>query len=380
MGIAYHVLPRMLGALPARPRERSAVLWLMVSGVVLRNLAQPFVFFAAGAALCFLSGLLEAAAGTLFAVWLVAAIFGAREAASRFEKERPRWPGLSDPLVLFLPIGAASLLAGLGLSVVQGAWLASHRDASLPGALTEPFYATALVGFVLAFVFGFAGRMMPVFLGVGLPRRGTFAAAAALLVPGVALSASSWLPAAEPWALDVRDLGALLVSVSALVYVLGCGLVHRRARVPLPPDPAGALAGIRLAFGALALWAVLAVASPLAARLTRFPARNPWWTDAARHLFTVGFLTLLIVGVAFRVLPVFGGKPLASPRLARLTIGLLVLGAAMRLLEYPAALRPSLYGIGSYMGIPVVVALVLFMRNLKRTAARPAPAPTRTGC
>ncbi len=47
----------------------------------------------------------------------------------------------------------------------------------------------------------------------------------------------------------------------------------------------------------------------------------------------------------------------------------------MRLLQYPAAFLPVFYEIGSYMGIPVVLALVLYVFNLVRTMrARPAPA------
>ena len=39
----------------------------------------------------------------------------------------------------------------------------------------------------------------------------------------------------------------------------------------------------------------------------------------------------------------------------------------MRLLQYPAAFHPVLYRIGSWMGVPVVVALLLFTFNLMRT-------------
>jgi hypothetical protein len=49
----------------------------------------------------------------------------------------------------------------------------------------------------------------------------------------------------------------------------------------------------------------------------------------------------------------------------------------LRLLQYPAAFRPVFYQAGSYMGIPVVLALVLYLVNLVRTmrsgSARPAP-------
>jgi hypothetical protein len=55
----------------------------------------------------------------------------------------------------------------------------------------------------------------------------------------------------------------------------------------------------------------------------------------------------------------------------------------MRLLQYPAAFHPVLYQIGSYMGIPVVLALCLYLFNLVRTmraspgAGLPAAAPGR---
>ena len=120
---------------------------------------------------------------------------------------------------------------------------------------------------------------------------------------------------------------------------------------------------------------VLELAGVVLSRTTSLPAQNLWWADAARHAFTIGFLTLLIVGMSFRILPVFSGKPLWSPRLAYATYGLLLLGAAMRLLQYPAAFDPLFYRIGSYMGIPVVLALCLYLFNLMRTMrAKPAPA------
>jgi hypothetical protein len=45
----------------------------------------------------------------------------------------------------------------------------------------------------------------------------------------------------------------------------------------------------------------------------------------------------------------------------------------MRLLQYPGAFRPLFYQIGSDMGIPVVLALLLFTFNLFRTMKTGAP-------
>ena len=89
--------------------------------------------------------------------------------------------------------------------------------------------------------------------------------------------------------------------------------------------------------------------------------------DAARYVFTVGFLTLLIVGMSFRILPVFSGKTLWSSKLAFATYALILGGVAMRLLQYPAAFRAKLYEAGSWMGVLVVAALILFTVNLVKT-------------
>jgi len=270
------------------------------------------------------------------------------------------------------------------INAAQGVWLAGNVDTVLPAALNDSFYFAALYGFLLAWIYGFGHRIVSLFLGVGAPIRGTSETALAAQMLGVALALASWLPALpDSAALALRDAGLALVAVSALVYLAGNGFLWRRPVFPMLRTPGAPTVAIRLAFWWLALWAVLELAAVALTRTTRVPAQNLWWADAARHSFTIGFLTLLIMGMSFRILPVFSGKPLWSPRMAYATYGLLMLGAAMRLLQYPAAFHPVLYQIGSYMGIPVVLALCLYLFNLMRTmrarpaAGRPAAAPAR---
>ncbi|MEO6325479.1 MAG: DUF542 domain-containing protein [Thermoanaerobaculia bacterium] len=354
MGIALHALPRMLGAPLLAARLRSAILWLMVSGVVLRNLAQPFAYFTVGRVLAIASGLLEAGAGTIFVLY----VFGVL-------RDLPK--GSKDPLRVFLPVAMSALLVALGLSVAQGSWLAAQRDATLPITLTEPFYLMCLQGFVLASIFAFAGRMVPVFLGIGPARRGTFGVAATLQSVGLMAGLLSFLPSLESASVPLRDAGSLCLALAAIAYLAGTGILWRGARGPLVAAPGSPHIAIRVAFSSLALWATLTISSLGLAYATTFPARNPWWTDSARHVFTIGFLTLLVIGISFRVLPVFSGKTLYSPGLAQTTYALMVVGVLMRLLQYPAAYHPVLYQVGSYMGIPVVIALILFTVNMMKT-------------
>ncbi len=47
----------------------------------------------------------------------------------------------------------------------------------------------------------------------------------------------------------------------------------------------------------------------------------------------------------------------------------------MRLMQYPAAFEPRFYRIGSWMGVPVVLAILLFTFNLARTMKSRTPNP-----
>lgn len=374
MGIGYHALPRILGVAGLRPGRSARVsFWLMLSGILLRNLGQPFGLQPWGRLVSLLSGVLELASGVLFARFVFAVL---RQAPPGKYAKR-------DPMHFFVAGGTACFVLALLISAAQGIWLAGNVDTVLPAAMNESFYFVALYGFLLAWIYGFGHRIVSLFLGVGAPVRGTAETAFAVQMLGVALAFVSWMPRVpDAAALALRDAAFALVSISALVYLGGNGFLWRRSVYPMLRTPGAPTVAIRIAFGWLALWAVLELGAVLVVRTTSFPARNLWWADAARHGFTIGFLTLLIVGMSFRILPVFSGKPLWSPRLAYATYALLTLGAALRLLQYPAAFHPVLYQIGSYMGIPVVLALCLYLFNLVRTmrtpsSAPPAPAPSR---
>ncbi|MEO8349810.1 MAG: DUF542 domain-containing protein [Acidobacteriota bacterium] len=358
MGIAYHALPRILGIGSRTPASSRIAFWLMFGGVILRNAGQPLGFYPFGRVLSFLSAGMELAAGFLF----ISFVFGLLREMRTGKYDR------KDPIIRFVAIGTFFFAAALGLVGAQGIWLAGNRETSLPVALNEPFYFLALYGFLLAWIYGFGNRVVSLFLGVSAARRGTPEIAMALQVAAAPLFCAGWLPFLSPAAgLLLRDAGLALAALSAVVYLFGSGFLWRKSELPAMKAPGSPTFAIRAAFACLGLWAALTLAAVVLSRTTRIPAQNLWWADAGRHVFTIGFLTLLIVGMSLRILPVFSGKRLWSPALARVTYALLLVGTAMRLLQYPAAFRPVFYEVGAYMGIPVVLALVLFTLNLFRT-------------
>jgi hypothetical protein len=371
MGIAYHALPRILGIGSARPGKAvRAGFWLMFLGVMLRNAGQLFGAYPMGRLISLASGAMELASGVLFAGFVFGLLRKVRE--GKYDRR--------DPLLLFVRAGTIYFLGAVAFVAAQSLWLAGHVDTVLPAALNEPFYFAALYGFLLAWIYGFGHRIVSLFLGVGPARRGASEAALYSQGGGVVLFLASYLPPlSDSAALWLRDGGLALAALSAAIFLGGNGFLWRRASLPMMRPPGSPTIAIRCAFACLGLWSILELAAVVLSRTTALPAQNLWWADAARHVFTVGFLTLLIIGMSFRILPVFSGKRLWSPRLAHATYALLLGGTAMRLLQYPAAFRPVFYEIGSYMGIPVVLALILFLVNLVRTMRATPSAERRSG-
>jgi hypothetical protein len=374
MGIAYHALPRILGIGSRTPASARTAFWLVFGGVILRNVGQPLGFYPVGRLTSLVSAAMELAGGALFVVFVFQLL--GELTAGKYDRK--------DPIIRFVRVGTSFFAAALLLVGAQGVWLAGNPETALPVALTEPFYFVALYGFLLAWIYGFGNRVVSLFLGVGPARRRTPEITLAAQTLAMALYGAGWLPfLTPPVGLALRDAGLALAALSALVYLAGNGFLWRRSKFPALAAPGSPTFAIRAAFACLGTWAILSLAAVVLSRTTPLPAQNPWFVDAGRHVFTIGFLTLLIVGMSFRILPVFSGKSLWSPTLARVTYGLLLGGAAMRLLQYPGAFRPSYYEIGSYMGIPVVLGLVLFTFNLFRTmrgkppAAAAPPNPTR---
>lgn len=372
MGVAFHALPRILGADAPSPGTVRLAFWLMLSGVVLRNSSQPFVYLAAGRLAALLSAALELGAGLLFAVY----VFGAlRDSPGAREARR-------DPFLLFLFAGTVYFLLALAVNALQGLWLARSSDPSLPLPLNESFYFVSLFGFLLAWIYGFASRMVAMFLAVGPARPRFLNVSLFLQAGGVVLFPLSFLPGvAEGPAAALRDLGTALAALSAVAYLVGTGFLWRRPAFPILKFRGLPHLPIRIAFALLGLWALLTLGAVLLGHVTPFPAQNRWWADSARHLFTAGFLTLLIVGMGTRVLPVFTGRVLWSHRVGVASWSLILAGVALRLLQYPAAFRPDLYKAATYSGVPIVLGLALFALNvvktLRGTSPAPAPVPMR---
>ena len=358
MGLGFYVLPRFRNAPGVSARWAKTSLVMMAAGVIMRATAQPWAIerFAGGVLVA--SGFLELAAIALFA----------GGAASILARGKAPWEGYEK----FLIAGIAWFVA-LGLWNFWTVWVMARGGYSIMfGPLNDGLIVLALLGFAANVIFGISLRILPNFLGLRTTRARLRDAGFLCVNAGVLLSI---LPAG-------RSLPA------ALLLLAGAACVAAAVRIFEPPRVRVAIRGVDQAFswfvvqgyGWLLVGLVIALAPALWQRFTAqtLPLEI---TGAARHAIALGFVTSLMLGLGHRVLPVFHGVALASPKLLRLSFWLLLTGTVLRVggqLAVPyggKVLAAPLWAALGFSGYLQLAAIVCFAINLWRTLHRPnAPA------
>lgn len=358
LSVALHFVPRLRGEPLALQRFIPWIFGALVTGLVLRGIAQPLdaampSVFWIGALI--LSGALE-----------LVALFGAVTALGLTLFGRS---GMRQRSALW---GVAPLIVGAFTSLGLSAFINAANTAALanPGATGIIPYAgdqanvtLGLFGFLVPLALGMSARTLPMYAGLDpFPRRMLWPLAGLWYV-GLALSLVSLVNGAPGW---TGALGALLMGAALIVFIGGfIRALTARGRLPkkvaaLAPEPGARERDYRTRiqhdhgdygpFVAIVassyFWALLAgvlLALNGIAELLGGPALvSP---DAIRHSLALGFIALLISGIAPRMIPGFSGGRILSAKLVWATLWL---GDSAALLRVGALLAaPALAGLGA---------------------------------
>ncbi len=360
MGIALHVVPRFKATTLRFPSLVMPTYLLAVSGVLLRLLAQPAAGQAFFAALLGLSGLLELGAAVLFAIIIVATVrTGQRE--------------FFDPFLVAGALGFA-LQATANAAVVADA--ARLRETVIPLTRDNAQIQLMLYGALLPFIYGISLRTLPAFLGIKPPPKPLLFAILGVHLAGlVEIQAVSWVQEVHAlWSPPAYLLhsGPLALGLAMIAFALSINPLEAE-----PPD-----GGHHVAEGYLkSAYAWLGIAGGLQ---TWFVARA--WLggdyvslaqiDGVRHSLALGFITMMIVGMATRVLPVFAGRRLYSQFLAASALWMLNVAALTRAvggLMADTSYMTDRYWVMAVAGTLGLLALILFAWNLYRTLTSEPP-------
>ncbi|HVB58610.1 MAG TPA: NnrS family protein [Candidatus Acidoferrales bacterium] len=353
LGISLYVLPKFLGRVLTRFRLvwtvwalwTAGAAWHWWAGVSLEHWRTGLI----GSAILQLAGF----ALSQYLLWFDR---GGNADSGKVQKPFPgdlaSWLGV----VGFASFGVA-LLLNLGISTA----LARHAALPVyPPAWDRTFLLISLWGFAIPVAWGYSSRFITIFVGLEKPVQKS----AKWLAMGVAVIVICAL-AGKFLAAD-----ALAVALTAAaIYVLQVfrPSVREPKRLGVYGDyPIFA----RIAFGWVAVGAVLGVWADLAPKITGLGG-------ASRHALTVGFLATLIFCVAPLILPSFlSGRELRSIGLMAASLWLLEIGCLLRVTSEAVAYSHGgfLWSLLPVSGWLELTAVCLFVLNMGMTMLQPLPA------
>lgn len=289
MGFACQGLPRFKFVRLWRPDLANLSFLLMVGGLALRmGAAWPW----AGQIATGLAGAcLEAAAALVFLVVIARTL--------RDSRSKDDW----DPYVL-LSLASFAAVALLEPAVF---WFTRPGIPSdvLIGRVADfmgPYRNVQLLGFAGLMILGVSQRILPTAFGFRRPGKRAMQVALVLLVAGLALDLLGWGAFRA-----TRSAGWAIASwVGTSAYASGALLVAWSLRAFTRGDRDRSGKFIRAAYLWMAVACVMVFAEPFYARALGLRFSHAYH-GAIRHAFTVGFISLMILGVSSKVVPILGG-------------------------------------------------------------------------
>ncbi|MFQ5802540.1 MAG: hypothetical protein ACE5JQ_06560 [Candidatus Methylomirabilales bacterium] len=396
IGISLHLIPRLASVPLSHPRWIPWILWLMAAGLLLRSIGHSVLPYLAGGDfsvpvswLVAGSGLLEWCGIVMYVSLLTRTLRGLGDVRMQpaLRSVRPFFGMMVTGWLLYATLNLILLVA-----------MAVRKDIVVDQGWNQ-FAIQIFIGLVLLPVaFAFSIRMLPLYLTLRAPDwpvRGT----AYVYLVSFCLQVVPLSPLLSGLALGparfVSNLGMLLRGGVILWFVWQFDILTRRyepwtAKQDVQPSANRRPTRLGLAdygeFGrferlvyAAYTWLVLAACFEVldgGAALFGFPP--PVGTDAVRHMYVLGFITLLIFGVSVRLIPgLLKKKCVASAPLVEATLWLGNTAAVCRVVPLimplgvfealPASLvaAQSAFALSGVIGLGAIVCLAI---NLWKTA------------
>ena len=303
MGFACQAFPRIWRTDLFKPKLAVTAFVLMLIGLTLRTLGM--IANGASAALLTqnLGGLAQIAAVTIFAAQLYITF---RRSAARLE-----------PYVGFI---LAALLWMLAATVLDQ-WhtyrtmTAASRDVLIAQVATwqAPLRDLQIHGLAMFMIFGVSLRMLPALFGVPRVNPGRAWRAMWILIAAVVLEIGIFLA----YRYSGNHAIAALLMIPWIMLAAGSWMIAAPFQFwRRPPVQERSVKFVRAAYAWLAISLVMLLLLPVHQKVSGIPFSHAYY-GAIRHAITVGFVSLMIMGMAAKVVPTLNGRD--TRELAQLT-------------------------------------------------------------
>lgn len=365
MGIAYHTIPRFFLQPLRRPQLVVPSLALVAAGLALRFFSQPLASLPFASWVMVLSALMGLCGVTLF-VWAMYDTM--RSGTDKFG---------SAAYALFVGAGFAWFWLAAAATVGLTLYLAINHLVTIPPDWDAPYLRGTLNGAIVTIILGYTLRTVPHIMGTPLPpvrpMRAIFVGYIAAILMQVAaeghlLAGAGALLAVTGAALELAALLGFVVLLG--LYTFGGDAAQRTKKNPWPER------FIRTAY----FWLIVAATLNFAYSVSAFVGQPVPHAFVAsyHHALTVGFFSMMIVGMSMKLVPAFIGVMNRQPMIAGIVFALLLAGNTLRVISESAA---YLYGGAFYVvmglsGFIEVCALCLYAVTLWRAMSLPSYGPS----
>jgi hypothetical protein len=316
MGFAYQAVPRFKFVTLWRPRLACATLWVFAPALAVRAIADLFLPNRAWLLAGTIAGLIE---------WMVAAAFVLIIVQTIRQSGQPH-----EPYERYVIAALGWMLAAFAFDTwvfTQTAGVSGYRGwVNFIGTVDAPWRDLQLLGFAGTMILGVSQRFLPFIYGFREVSRRTSTQVLWLWNLSVAGNIAAYLLLVRTrmplWgiALELSILGLL---ASAVILVRAFGVFS----VKVERDRSLRFIQAAWAWGvvALALFALMPAYTAL-----KGVVFSHAYFGGYRHAFTVGFISLMIVGVSSKIVPVLGGLSPSQVGTLRATFWLINTGNTMR--------------------------------------------------
>jgi hypothetical protein len=355
MGFAYQSFPRFRNTMLWRPGLANLSFYLLAAGIIAGISAEMLLPNRISLGLAALSGALEITAVFLFMMVLYRTASQALAPRNPYEK--------------FIATSLAWFLLGTILEPVMFfAKATAHSEQALitrVALIDGPLRDIQLLGFAAVIIAGVSQRFVPRVFGLGNPKHDRLNTIFWLMNGSLLLDVVSYclLGVTGKFYFGISlELAYMLAPVWAALLAIQLGVFRK------PTQPDRTFKFVRAAYVWLLTACIMLPFFPLYSALTH-QAFAHTYMGSYRHAFTVGFISMMILGVSSRVVPILAGVDAKQMSSLWGPFVLLNVGCAGRvLLQIMTDFTPGVaYPLLGFTGFIELVALFWWGAELWRT-------------
>lgn len=293
MGFAYQSFPRFKNTTLWRPDLANLSFYLMMAGIFARMSAELLIQTGPGLALGFFSGVVELISIVLFLTVLY------RTASKSIEPRNPYEKFIAGSFLWFFVQAILSDVFFFAKATAVGQQQLIRRIALIDGPLRD----IQLLGFIALIIAGVSQRFVPLVYGLKRPKKDRQSLIFAIMNIALVLNVISYVAVLttgnQAWGIGL-EIAYLMMPLWAVLLAIQIGVFSK------PSQPDRTFKFIRAAY----VWLIIANAMMpfflVYGILTRQGFAHAYM-GAHRHAFTVGFISMMIMGVSARVVPILAG-------------------------------------------------------------------------